>query len=206
MSSNQTDRPFDIILVGVGGQGVLTIADLIAQAAGEAGLPVNYYPSKGMAQRGGFVKAQVRLGREGAGPNISARGADLAIALERSEALKAVPYIRHGGDFVLYDDVWAPTAVMLGKAGYPTTEQVTGQVLAAGARLYHLTPAQLPLFEARPVSDNVFVLGVVVAQTALRDWFDPQSVAGLLRSRWPKAAAANLFGFESGMAALVGAP
>ena len=58
---------YDIYFVGVGGQGVLTIGEIITEAAYRKGLPVNFYPTKGMAQRGGFVKAQFRLGRD-AGP------------------------------------------------------------------------------------------------------------------------------------------
>ncbi len=193
-------EPFDILLVGVGGQGVLTIADMIAEAAAGAGLPVNYYPSKGMAQRGGFVKAQVRLGRAAAGPNLPERGADLAIALERSEALKAIRYTRPGSDFVLYDDVWPPTAVTLGKQPYPTTEQVCGQVAAAGARLIYAAPARLPVYEGRPVPDNVFVLGLVLGRTGLSGLLDPKRVADLVTARWPKAAGRNLFAFHAGLA------
>ena len=84
---------YDIYLVGVGGQGVLTIVDLLSEAALLKGLAVSFYPSKGMAQRGGFVRAQIRLGQEVAGPQIPEKGADLAIAMELSEALKAVRYV-----------------------------------------------------------------------------------------------------------------
>lgn len=192
-------QPFDILLVGVGGQGVLTIAEMIAQAATDAGLPVSYYPSKGMAQRGGFVKAQVRLGRAAAGPNLPDRGAGLAVALERSEALKAIRYIRPGGDFVLFDDVWPPAAVMLGKGAYPTTEQVCGQVTAAGARLIYANPAGLPVYEGRPAPDNVFVLGLAAGRTALGALIPPERVAGIVAARWPKAAARNLFAFQAGL-------
>ena len=59
---------YDIYITGVGGQGVLTIADILTTAAFKKGLPVNYYPTKGMAQRGGFVKAQLRFGETGVGP------------------------------------------------------------------------------------------------------------------------------------------
>ncbi|MFN3374801.1 MAG: sortase domain-bontaining protein, partial [Chloroflexus sp.] len=69
------------------------------------GLPVNYYPTEGMAQRGGFVKAQVRLGRSFVGPNIPEKGADLAISMELSESLKAVRFLKPGADFVLWGHV-----------------------------------------------------------------------------------------------------
>jgi indolepyruvate ferredoxin oxidoreductase beta subunit len=138
---------YDIYLVGVGGQGVLTIADLVAQAALQAGVAANYYPTKGMAQRGGFVKAQVRLGRTMVGPQIPEKGADLVIAMELSEALKAVRYIRPGGDFLLFGHVWQPTAVLLGKAPYPARDQVEEQIRVAGARLCYLDPEGVPLLE-----------------------------------------------------------
>jgi indolepyruvate ferredoxin oxidoreductase, beta subunit len=189
----------DIFLVGVGGQGVLTIADILSEASLAANLPVNYYPSKGMAQRGGFVKAQVRIGRESVGPNIPERGADLVIALERSEALKAVRYVKREGQFVLFNNVWAPTAVMLGKAAYPTTEQVQEQIQLAGARLILAEPKQLPTYEGKAVSDNVFVLGVVMGHTALSTLLDAEAVGQLLARRWPKAAARNQFGYQAGM-------
>ncbi len=59
---------YDIYFVGVGGQGVLTTGELVAETAHRAGIPVNFYPAKGMAQRGGFVKAQLLTGtRDGRG-------------------------------------------------------------------------------------------------------------------------------------------
>ena len=64
---------YDIYLVGVGGQGVLTIGEIIAETAFRAGLPVNFYPTKGMAQRGGFVKAQLRIGRAHPGRRFPSR-------------------------------------------------------------------------------------------------------------------------------------
>ncbi len=65
---------FDLYFVGVGGQGVLTIGEIIAETAFRKGIPVNFYPTKGIAQRGGFVKAQLRLGREAPGPAIPRKG------------------------------------------------------------------------------------------------------------------------------------
>jgi len=112
--NHATRFTYDIYLVGVGGQGVLTIGDIIAETALRNMIPVSFYPTKGMAQRGGFVKAQVRLGRQTVGPNIPEKGADLVIAMEVSEALKAVRFVKPGGDFLLFGHVWAPTAVMLG--------------------------------------------------------------------------------------------
>ncbi len=105
---------FDLYLVGVGGQGVLTIGDVITEAALGSGIPANFYPTKGMAQRGGFVKAQVRLGRAMVGPQIPEKGADLAIAMELSESLRAVRFVRPGGEFAA---LWARVAAHSRHAG-----------------------------------------------------------------------------------------
>jgi indolepyruvate ferredoxin oxidoreductase beta subunit len=118
---------YDVFMVGVGGQGILSIGEIIASAALAKGIPVNFYPSKGMAQRGGFVKASLRLGGETVGPNIAEKGADLVLSMEVSESLKAIRYVKPGGDFVLLGNIWAPTAVMLGKAGYPSVQDVIDQ-------------------------------------------------------------------------------
>jgi indolepyruvate ferredoxin oxidoreductase beta subunit len=192
---------YDVYLVGVGGQGVLTIADLIARAALRLGIPVSFYPTKGMAQRGGFVKAQVRLGRGMVGPNIPQRGADLVIAMEVSEALKAVRFVKPGGDFVLFGHVWPPTAVMLGQAPYPALEQVLEQVREAGGVVHYLAPQRLPLCEGAPVPANVFVLGAALGLTGLGQVLDPSGVAQVVQTRWTRRAERNAVAFQKGLAA-----
>ncbi len=190
---------YDVFIVGVGGQGVVTLGDLIAEAAMEAGLPVNVYPTKGMAQRGGSVTVQARLGRQVAGPEIPERKADLVIAMERSEALKAVRYVRPGGDFLLYGHVWEPTKVMLGRADYPTLEQVREKVREAGAELHDVDPQRLPRRDGRPLPANVYVLGAAVGCTALGRLLDPEATAEVVAGRWERYAAVNEAAFRAGL-------
>jgi indolepyruvate ferredoxin oxidoreductase, beta subunit len=195
---------YDIYLVGVGGQGVLTIGEIITETAFRAGLPVNFYPTKGMAQRGGFVKAQLRIGRATPGPAIPEQGADLVIATEVSEALKAVRFVKPGGDFVLFASVWEPTAVMLGKASYPELEAVVEQVKTAGGRPVVIDPYKLPLFKGQPVPDNVYTLGVAATQTKLGKIVSADAMAQVIAGRWKRGAARNLFAFNqaAGVAAV----
>ena len=194
---------YDIYFVGVGGQGVLTIGEIITEAAYRKGLPVNFYPTKGMAQRGGFVKAQLRLGREAPGPAIPEKGADLVIATEVSEALKAVRFVKPGGDFVLYAHVWAPTAVMLGKAPYPKLDEVAATARAAlddGSRFCAIPPEALPLYEGAPVADNIFTLGVVLGRTRLGELLPPAEVEAVVRGRWKRGVERNMLAFAAGLA------
>jgi indolepyruvate ferredoxin oxidoreductase, beta subunit len=195
---------FDVYLVGVGGQGVLTIGEILVVAASLQGVAVNFYPTEGMAQRGGFVMAQLRLGRALAGPNIPEKGADLVISMEVSEALKAVRFVRPGGEAVLWGHVWAPTAVMLGKAAYPALAQVEEQFRLAGAGLFTVDPVKLPCFGDAPVAANIFILGVAMGRAAmgktrLGQVIDSGNVCQALTARWPRAAARNLFAFQAGL-------
>jgi len=191
---------YDIYFVGVGGQGVLTIGELLAETAHRQGIPVNFYPTKGMAQRGGFVKAQLRLGRETVGANIPEQGADLVIAMEVSEALKAIRFAKPGGDFVLFGHVWAPTDVVLGKAGYPTLDQVREQVREAEGKLLYLDPERLPLYEGAPVPDNIFVLGAALGRTGLGRALDPSDVWRVVEAHWKRGVERNTLAFRSGLA------
>jgi indolepyruvate ferredoxin oxidoreductase beta subunit len=195
---------YDIYLVGVGGQGVLTIGELIAETASRKGIPVNFYPTKGMAQRGGFVKAQLRMGRATIGPAIPEKGADMVIATEVSEALKALRYIKPNGDFVLFGHVWAPTAVMLGKAAYPTLDQVLSaarDALNDGGRIHYIAEPTLPVYEGAPVPDNIYTLAVALKQTCLGELLPPADVEHSVRTRWKRGIERNVFAFQAGLKA-----
>lgn len=191
-------QTLDIYIVGVGGQGVLTIADILTKAAFQKDMPVNYYPTKGMAQRGGFVKVQLRLGSAEVGPDIPEGGADLVIAMEQSEALKGVRYLKKGGEFLLYTNRWNPAAVMLGKAPYPEADTVVKEIGQAGGKAIVLDPKEKPDFKGHPIRDNIFVLGALFGRTKLSQVFPPEEIRELLEKRWPKAAEANAFAFAAG--------
>jgi indolepyruvate ferredoxin oxidoreductase beta subunit len=193
--------PFDIFLVGVGGQGILTIGEIIAEAAFRKGVPVNFYPTKGMAQRGGFVKAQLRLGRSSAGPNIPEKGADLVISTGLSETLKGVRFIKPGGEVLLFGDIWAPTEVVLGKAAYPKPEQVVERISRAGGIAFYIEPSSLPSYKSAPVPDNIYVLGAALGQTRLGQVLSSADVAAIVGNRWKKGVERNLFAFYQGLKA-----
>lgn len=193
-------KTYNIYIVGVGGQGVLTIGELISEAAVKADIPVNFFPTKGMSQRGGLVKAQLRLGSGEVGPSMPEQSADLAVAMELSEALKALPYVGKNTEYLLYGNVWLPTAAMLGKAKYPAKEEVCETITKAGAKLYYVEPEALPIYEGKPVRDNLFVLGAIMANTGLKELLSIEAMSKLIEGRWPKAKAANMAAFNGGLA------
>lgn len=88
----------DIILAGVGGQGILSIATIIASAALEAGLYIKQAEVHGMSQRGGDVQSHLRLSSDPiASDLIPQAGADLIVSLEPMEALRYLPWLKPEG-------------------------------------------------------------------------------------------------------------
>lgn len=115
----------NILLAGVGGQGTVLAAKLLAQAAQEKGWQVRTAETIGMAQRGGNVMSHVRMGNNGEevhAPLLAKGSADLIIAFEPGEAARALPYLAPQGVLVS-----AATAVQ------PVTSALTGQAYTGGA-------------------------------------------------------------------------
>ena len=91
----------DIILCGVGGQGILSIATIIGEAATEAGINLKQAEVHGMSQRGGDVQSNLRLSTEPIYSDLIALGGcDVIISMEPMEALRYLPYLSKNGVIV----------------------------------------------------------------------------------------------------------
>ncbi len=108
-----------VLLTGVGGQGILLAAKIIALAAKEAGWSVCSNETHGMAQRGGSVRAQIKFGDAAHSPLIMEGGADVLAALEHIEALRCAHYLKRGGLAVVSAQSLVPVTVSSGAAEYP---------------------------------------------------------------------------------------
>jgi len=96
---------YDVILAGVGGQGVLSVASIIAQAAMNEGFEVRQSEVHGMAQRGGAVLASLRIAdKKIAGDLVPKGGANLIISMEPLESLRYVSYLKPDGILVTAAD------------------------------------------------------------------------------------------------------
>ncbi len=115
----------DIILAGVGGQGILSIATVIGEAALQEGLYLKQAEVHGMSQRGGDVQSNLRLSSEPIMSDLIPKGgADLIISLEPMEALRYVEYLKPDG--------WIVTSCVpfLNIPNYPELEQVLARIKA----------------------------------------------------------------------------
>jgi len=113
----------DLVIAGVGGQGVLLISDVIGRAAVLAGKPVCGAETHGMAQRGGSVINHTRIGCRYS-PLVAAGSADLLVALEPVEGLRFSHFLSREGVALVNTRPVLPITVTLGQAAYPPLEKL----------------------------------------------------------------------------------
>ncbi|MCD6500894.1 indolepyruvate oxidoreductase subunit beta [bacterium] len=101
-------KDFNIILAGVGGQGIITLTRILAETALIEKKDVKTSELHGLSQRGGSVETHIRFGREIYSPLIRQGGADLIISLETQEALKALHYSSKKETMFLVNDFIKP--------------------------------------------------------------------------------------------------
>jgi len=112
-------KPVNVLLVGVGGQGTILASKVLAAAARAAGYDVKVSEIHGMAQRGGSVVTQVRLGEKVYSPLIAEGEADVILAFEQLEALRWLAYHKPGGTIIINNQRLYPVPVLAGAARYP---------------------------------------------------------------------------------------
>ena len=186
---------YDIVIAGVGGQGILTIAAIVDEAALASGLHLKQSEVHGMAQRGGAVIAHLRLSDRPIFSDLVPLGcADLLLAVEPLEALRQIAYLRAGGALVVN------TAPVHNIADYPEVERIAAQLECVGRCL--LFDAEKPAAEAgskRAV--NVVLLGAASPVLPVRKEMLQEVIRRRFAVKGDAVVQANLKAFELGRAA-----
>jgi len=116
---NNGSSVVNIVLSGVGGQGVLVASDVLVAVAMFAGLDSKKSEVHGMAQRGGSVVSQVRYGEKIYSPLIEKGSADIILAFEKLEAVRYLDFLKPGGAVIINDQQITPLTVFFAKIPYP---------------------------------------------------------------------------------------
>lgn len=182
----------DIVLAGVGGQGILSIAAIIGLAAIEAGLNIKQSEVHGMSQRGGDVQANLRLSvKEIASDLIPGGRADLIISLEPMESLRYLPLLSPIGwlvtNSVPYDNI----------KDYPEIEDVLREVKAVKNHVL-LDAGKLALDTGSKRSANMVILGAASPFLGLDFGMLKKAVEDLFRSKGNDVVEINVLALEKG--------
>jgi indolepyruvate ferredoxin oxidoreductase beta subunit len=117
-------KKVDILVTGVGGQGVILASDIIAETALAAGYDVKKTDTLGMAQRGGSVVSHVRIAPRVWSPLAGEGEVDILLAFEKLEGARWAHYLRPGGIAIINNQSLPPLAVSLGREHYPTDVEI----------------------------------------------------------------------------------
>ena len=183
----------DIILCGVGGQGILSIATVIGEAATAAGVNLKQAEVHGMSQRGGDVQSNLRLSTEPIWSDLIPRGeADLIISMEPMEALRYTEYINNGSAVV------TSSAPFLNIPNYPDQAAVLAEVDA----LPNVVKADIEALareNSMPKGANMILLGMAARYL---DIITPEqlkaAIARIFASKGEAVVENNIKAFEIG--------
>lgn len=151
----------NIVIVGVGGQGALTTAAILARAAMKAGKNAITAETHGMAQRGGSVEVHVRIG-DVYSPLVPEGDADLIIALEPVEALRYAKYLSEKSIVVLNTRKIVPPSVTTGMAKYPEIDEIIGDISKI-CKVHALNISEIAEKAGSIQATNVAIIGATFA-------------------------------------------
>lgn len=181
-----------ILLCGVGGQGTILAADLLARAALGAGLEVKVSEIHGMAQRGGAVTTVVRFGNDVSTMVADMGNTDCIVSFETTEALRNISFLKQGGFLLVADETIKPLPVACGRASMPANVRERLEEMGAV-----LIPARdLAVQAGNSKCENVAILGALESRLKFGVGVWNEAIGSRVPS---KTIEANLRAFELGL-------
>lgn len=152
-------KEFNVLITGVGGQGVILMSELLGKAAVEDGLSVRGSETLGMAVRGGSVISTIRIGSQVYGPLIPAGKCHLLTGMEPAEALRNIAYLSPSSLVIVNLNRVVPATVLLGKSHYPGIDDILHKLDKVSSQVIRLDAAQLAKEAGNPITANMVMLG-----------------------------------------------
>jgi len=170
----------NIIMVGVGGQGIILASEVMTEVAMKAGYDVRKSEVHGMAQRGGSVSSHVRFGDEVKSPLIERGSADYMLAFEKVEGLRACDFLKDKATIILNDVEIVPTTVSIGMGEY--TKDSGEKLAGMGFNVHHIDAFRLAEKAGTFKAANVVLLAMLASLLDIEKelWLD------VIKGRVPK--------------------
>ena len=191
-----TDKKYDILIVGVGGQGVLLASEILSDVALRVGYDVKKSEVHGMSQRGGVVSSHVRIGKKVASPTIPKGRADIMLSFEQAEALRAVDWMKKDGIAIVADTNLIPAIVTSSKnLSYP--DGPTDEMKKHVSNVTLVQADQVAIELGNPRLVNTILLGLVSSYLPFDKSIWVEVIKDLVK---PKFVEVNLVAFDRGAA------
>jgi len=183
---------FDLIIVGIGGQGTILLSNIIGEACVIEGRSIRGAETHGMAQRGGSIECQVRIDQE-YGCQIAPGNADLMISFDLLEAARFAHYMKHHGTVVTNSEYTLPTSVFVQSLPDPGPEILLSAFNTQ--RVYSIDARKLAEQAGDALTQNVVLLGAASRFIPLNE----DSLREAISRRVPeKSKEMNLSAFDLG--------
>ncbi|HOI14704.1 MAG TPA: indolepyruvate oxidoreductase subunit beta [Geobacteraceae bacterium] len=154
-----SDKVTNLLLVGVGGQGILLASEILSETFMLAGFDVKKSEIHGMSQRGGSVVSHVRYGREVFSPIVPEGEGDILFGFELMETCRYLPLLKPGGTVVANDLRIPPPSVLMGKENYP--EGLADRISSEFPDFLLVDGQKLAMEAGNPRTANTALLGAV---------------------------------------------
>jgi len=192
-------KKISIVLTGVGGQGVITAANILGKAAVKAKTGVFVSKIHGMAQRGGAVVCTVRMG-DVSSPLLPSGTADVLLSTEPVEALRNICYVNKKTKVITDINPIIPFTVAVGGEQYPKLEEIFKEI-RSHAELYTVDALQIAKEAGAVITKNTVMLGALAASGVLP--FKPEVLLEtILEGISEKYKDVNKKAFDGGMKAI----
>lgn len=189
-------KPYNIYICGVGGQGIIKTSIVIGEAAMKSDMGVVMSEVHGMAQRGGVVSTELRIG-DSKSPIIENSSADLLIAFEPMEALRAIPKASKDTYVIVNTSPIMPFNIIGSEVPYPDVSDILGELKSKVKGVFALDAEKAAKDAGHILSLNMVMLG---GATAVSDFpVEKEIILKSMRENLPqKSLPINLKAFEEG--------
>lgn len=149
----------NILIAGVGGQGVLLASEIVAETFARQGYDVKLTAAHGMAQRGGSICSHIRIGKKIYSPLISKGEADILVGMELAETYRCMEYLKKDGLVILLDREIHPSLTTSGAYRYPRS--LKGKIRKRASRLLEISFSEITNDLPDIKASNIFLLGIL---------------------------------------------
>ncbi len=160
-------KSYNLLNVGVGGQGVIRAAQILSYAALLEKYKVRTAETHGMAQRGGSVASYLRFGTEVEGPLVPRGKTDTILAFEASEAARIFNYAGPQTVFLINKNIIIPPVIHQMNMDYPNIKQISEFLKNVSQNIYFINADEMALSLGNPRTMNVVMLGVLLGSQAI---------------------------------------
>lgn len=183
----------NIYIIGVGGQGAIRLGQAITNYVLKKGERVKFFKEIGMAQRGGPVHCEIRIG-DVFGSRIPPYSSDTVVVMELAEGLKALEFVKPGGTVILNRKKVYPMDMMTHPEKYPQEKEIEDLFRKAKSKIIWIEAEKIAAKVGLPMAENMVLLGALSFVSS----FDKEFMLEVLKKSIPREIKKNIAAFNEG--------